>query len=67
MINHEVANLCKRLRIPVPPRGYWAKAQHGRRPVRAVLRDLPGGVAVEIVIHVPAQSASGPGALCHRV
>ena len=52
-----LAKACKRLSIPVPPRGYWAKAQHGRRPGRAQLRELPGGEAVEIVIHVPAQSA----------
>jgi hypothetical protein len=52
-----LAKVCKRLRIPVPPRGYWAEAQHGRRPARVPLRDLPGGEAVEIVIHASGLSA----------
>ncbi len=57
LIQQELAKVCQRLRIPVPPRGFWAKAQHGRRPARAPLRELSGGAAMEIVIHVPAQSA----------
>jgi hypothetical protein len=52
-----LAKACKRLKIPVPPRGYWAKARHGRRPARTPLRELPGGEGVEIVVHAPAHSA----------
>ena len=49
-----LAKVCKRVRIAVPPRGYWAKAQHGRRPAWVPLWELQGGRVVEIVIHGPA-------------
>lgn len=43
-----LAKACHRLKIPVPPRGFWAKAQR-RQPRRPRLPDLPPGEAVEIV------------------
>lgn len=32
-----LAKLCKRLQVPKPPRGYWAKVQSGRTPRRPPL------------------------------
>ena len=26
-----LAKICKRSAIPIPPRGYWAKLQHGKK------------------------------------
>lgn len=36
-----LAKLCKRYDIPRPPRGYWAKIQHGQAPPKTPLPD-PG-------------------------
>jgi hypothetical protein len=33
-----LAKICKKHRIPLPPRGYWAKVQHGQQPRRVSLR-----------------------------
>lgn len=33
-----LAKICKKHRIPLPPRGYWAKVRHGKNPRRASLR-----------------------------
>jgi len=44
---------CRRLQIPVPPRGFWARAQHGQRMRRPRLPNLPPGEAKEIVIRAP--------------
>lgn len=30
-----LAKVCKKLNIPVPQRGYWAKLQHGKSPRRS--------------------------------
>jgi len=47
-----LAKVCQRLKIPVPPRGYWAKVQHGQRMRRPRLPELQPGEAEEIVVHV---------------
>jgi len=47
-----LAKVCQRLQIPVPSRGFWAKAQTGRLIRRPRLPDVPLGEAEEIVIHV---------------
>ena len=47
----ELARACHRLKIPVPPHGYWARVQHGQQIRRP---RLPAGEAEEIVINVPA-------------
>jgi hypothetical protein len=49
-----LAKACASLRIPVPPRGYWAKLQHGRSVGRPHLPVLQPGEAEEIVVIVPA-------------
>lgn len=44
-----LAKLCARYDIPVPPRGWWAKKQHGRAVRRIALP--PGGAETELVFH----------------
>ena len=41
---------CRRLKIPVAPRGYWAKRSSGQAVRRPRLPALPIGQAEEIVI-----------------
>jgi len=48
-----LAEGCRRLKIPLPPRGYWAKLGAGRRVRRPPLPKLPSGEAEEIVIWAP--------------
>jgi hypothetical protein len=48
-----LAKACSRLKIPVPPRGFWAKLQHGQRMRRPHLPKLEPGEAEVIVIRVP--------------
>lgn len=64
-----LAKTCRRMRIPLPGRGYWAKKQFGkpvrRTPLPKVAADAPAGVR-EVVIWSPAapnevtEAASGP-------
>lgn len=48
-----LSKACQRLKIPVPPRGYWAKARNGQRIRRPSLPVLQPGEAEEIVIYAP--------------
>lgn len=48
-----LAKACRRLRIPVPPRGYWARVAAGQRLSRPPLPSLPAGQAEEILIRAP--------------
>lgn len=41
---------CRKLQIPVPPRGYWARLNAGQRVRRPPLPQLPSGQVEEIVI-----------------
>ncbi len=41
------AKICQRLRVPVPPRGYWAKTQAGHKVRKAPLPDPLRGQPVE--------------------
>ncbi len=54
MSGRGLAKACQRLKIPVPPRGYWTKRYHGESGRRPELPLLRPGEAEEIVIHVPA-------------
>lgn len=45
-----LAKACRRLEIPVPPCGFWARLEAGQRPRRPRLGTLPPGEAEEIVI-----------------
>jgi len=33
-----LAKICRKAAVPLPPRGYWAKMQHGHKPRRVSLR-----------------------------
>jgi hypothetical protein len=48
-----LAKACKRLHIPVPPRGYWARVAAGQRPTRPRLPALPAGQAEEVLVYAP--------------
>jgi len=45
--------VCRRLQVPVPPRGYWAKIKAGHRDRRPQLPALPGDAAREIIFRAP--------------
>lgn len=48
-----LGKVCLRLKIPVPPRGYWARLQHGQKLRRPGLPELKPGEAEKIVIRLP--------------
>lgn len=48
-----LAKACRRLRIPVPPRGFWARIRNGQKIRRPRLPNLEAGEAEEIVIRAP--------------
>ena len=48
-----LAKACRRLKIPVAPRGYWARLQHGQRLRQPRLPELNPGEAEVIVIRLP--------------
>jgi hypothetical protein len=48
-----LAKACRRLNVPVPGRGHWAKIQAGKRVRRPALPKLPEGEADEIVVWAP--------------
>ena len=43
--------VCKKLHVPTPPRGYWAKRQHGQDPPKEPLPDLPADAPSTHVFH----------------
>jgi len=45
--------VCRRVQIPVPPRGYWAKLKAGHSLKRPSLPVLPNGSGQEIIFHAP--------------
>src|SRR5687768_1411428 len=46
-----LAKVCKRYKIPRPPRGYWAKLQAGQKVKKTPLPKLPG-MDGEVVVHM---------------
>ncbi len=52
MSGTSLAKACRRLKIPVPPRGYWARRVSGQTVRRQRLPTLPIDQAEEIVIRV---------------
>jgi hypothetical protein len=59
-----LAKACRRLLVPVPPRGYWARVAAGQRVYRPKLPALPPGQAEEILIRTPDPErplSRGPG------
>ena len=45
-----LAKTCKKLEVPVPGRGYWARRRVGQNPKRLPLRKASAGVPDELVI-----------------
>lgn len=45
--------VCRRLQVPVPPRGYWARLKAGQRARRPHLPSLAAGAAPEIILRTP--------------
>ena len=45
-----LAKVCNRLRIPYPPRGYWAKKAAGRKVVQSRLPERKEGTPISAVI-----------------
>lgn len=46
-----LAKACRRAGIPLPPQGYWARRQHGKRvPKRPALPPIPAGQNEELVL-----------------
>ena len=50
MSDNGLRKACRRVNVPVPPRGYWAKVAAGQCPKRPALPRLAAGEAEEIVI-----------------
>jgi hypothetical protein len=49
-----LAKACERHRIPCPPRGYWAKKQHGKPTRRLPLPPCPDPALQKVHLHPPA-------------
>jgi hypothetical protein len=56
-----IVKRCKRLNVPVPPRGYWAKVAAGQRPRKAPLPPTPDEVFKETAQSRLAKSLPLPG------
>ena len=56
--------ICKKLNIPVPPRGYWARLQHGYKVKKTPLTKLKAGVPETYTLqgntHKKAEKGSTP-------
>lgn len=50
-----LAKACRRLQIPVPPRGYWAKKAASKKVRRPKLPTLPSGQGEEVTLWVPEE------------
>lgn len=50
-----LSKACRRLNVPTPPRGYWARIRAGKRVRRPQLPKLAEGEAEEIIICAPQQ------------
>lgn len=46
-----LAKICKKLKVPKPPRGYWAQIAAGYKPHRAVLTKVVRGQREQVVIY----------------
>src|SRR5437899_5242652 len=55
-----LAKVCRKLDIPVPPRGYWRRLQSGRRPAPPALPKLsPGLSGTATITPQPRRHGSG--------
>lgn len=51
-----LAKTCRRLAVPVPPRGYWARLRAGSAPSKPALPPLQRGMRSQIVVEAVAPS-----------
>jgi len=59
-----VAKICKKLNVPKPKLGYWAKKQHGKRVRQIALPPLKPGIPKTYTIH-PSASEELPEQVQH--
>lgn len=45
-----LAKICTKMKIPRPPRGYWAKRSYGQPTTRPILRPAPEDTPTEITV-----------------
>ena len=50
-----LAKICRRMDIPVPPRGYWARIAHGQKITKPRLPALKAGMPESIEISPPSE------------
>src|SRR5262245_58448118 len=48
-----LAKICRKLSVPVPPRGHWIKLRHGKPSPRTPLPPIKPGAVTEAEIHPP--------------
>jgi hypothetical protein len=53
-----LAKICKRMKIPKPPRGYWAKLSYGVRTKREPLRPATLDTPLQIIVDRTTQQMS---------
>ena len=58
-----LAKACRRLQVPLPGHGHWAKTRAGMRVRRPKLPEIPEGEAEEIVVWSRGSSQRERGAL----
>jgi len=50
-----LAKICRRMQIPLPPRGYWAKEAHGHKVKRRSLQTLDDTGLAQVVLDKSAE------------
>jgi hypothetical protein len=45
-----LAKICTKMKIPRPPRGYWAKRSYGQPTTKPILRSAPADIPTEITV-----------------
>lgn len=50
-----LAKICTKMKIPRPPRGYWAKRSYGQPTTKSILRPAPADTPTEITVNRDAK------------
>lgn len=50
-----LAKICTKMKIPRPPRGYWAKRSYGQPTTKPILRPAPADTPTEITVNRDAK------------
>jgi|GEM_PF-2038803 len=45
-----LAKICTKMKVPRPPRGYWAKRSYGQPTTKPILRPAPADIPTEITV-----------------